>query len=136
MISKARLYQGADKESVKYTVIEDVFINGMFYAVGNAVELTPRDAKYYLPPLANVLELADERRVRSPSLSAYKRRRGMSQVSAKMRRGVGRYFHWCPGCQKMHPLLMAGRLTATWMLRHSRRVSSTTGLTATSVTTS
>ena len=28
----------------------------------------------------------------------------MSQVSAKMRRGVGRYFHWCPGCQKMHPL--------------------------------
>lgn len=59
MISKARLYQGADKDLVRYTVIEEVFISGMFYAVGETVELTPRDAKYYLPPLANVLELAD-----------------------------------------------------------------------------
>lgn len=28
----------------------------------------------------------------------------MGQVSAKMRRGEGRYFHWCPACQEMHPL--------------------------------
>ncbi len=28
----------------------------------------------------------------------------MSQVSAKLRRGVERYFHWCPGCEEMHPL--------------------------------
>lgn len=28
----------------------------------------------------------------------------MGQVSSKMRRGEGRYFHWCPGCKEMHPL--------------------------------
>lgn len=28
----------------------------------------------------------------------------MSQVSGKLRRGNGRYFHWCPGCEEMHPL--------------------------------
>ena len=28
----------------------------------------------------------------------------MGQVSAKMRRADGRYFHWCPACQEMHPL--------------------------------
>lgn len=26
------------------------------------------------------------------------------QVSAKLRRGEGRYFHWCPGCNAMHQL--------------------------------
>lgn len=28
----------------------------------------------------------------------------MSQVSSKLRRAEGRYFHWCPGCKTMHPL--------------------------------
>lgn len=28
----------------------------------------------------------------------------MGQVSSKLRRGVGGYFHWCPGCQEMHIL--------------------------------
>lgn len=28
----------------------------------------------------------------------------MGQVSSKLRRGQGAYFHWCPGCQEMHPL--------------------------------
>jgi hypothetical protein len=28
----------------------------------------------------------------------------MGQVSRVMRRGEGRYFHWCPGCEEMHPL--------------------------------
>jgi Family of unknown function (DUF6527) len=28
----------------------------------------------------------------------------MSQVSSKLRRGEGRYFHWCPGCVETHPL--------------------------------
>ena len=28
----------------------------------------------------------------------------MSQVSAKLRRGEGRYFHWCPACESLHPL--------------------------------
>lgn len=28
----------------------------------------------------------------------------MSQVSAVLRRGEGRYFHWCPACEEMHPL--------------------------------
>jgi len=28
----------------------------------------------------------------------------VSQVSAVLRRGPGRYFHWCPGCESMHPL--------------------------------
>jgi hypothetical protein len=28
----------------------------------------------------------------------------MGQVSSKLRRGEGRYFHWCPGCEEMHPL--------------------------------
>lgn len=28
----------------------------------------------------------------------------MSKVSPYLRRGEGRYFHWCPGCEMMHPL--------------------------------
>lgn len=28
----------------------------------------------------------------------------MSQVSSKLRRGQGRYFHWCPACEELHPL--------------------------------
>jgi hypothetical protein len=28
----------------------------------------------------------------------------MGQVSPKLRRGDGRYFHWCPACKKLHPL--------------------------------
>jgi len=28
----------------------------------------------------------------------------MGQVSSKLRRGVGQYFHWCPACEEMHPL--------------------------------
>lgn len=28
----------------------------------------------------------------------------MSQVSSVLRRGEGRYFHWCPACEEMHPL--------------------------------
>lgn len=28
----------------------------------------------------------------------------MNQVSSKLRRAPGRYFHWCPGCEHMHPL--------------------------------
>jgi hypothetical protein len=28
----------------------------------------------------------------------------MSQVSPVLRRGEGRYFHWCPGCKEMHQL--------------------------------
>lgn len=28
----------------------------------------------------------------------------MSRVSAVLRRGEGRYFHWCPACLEMHPL--------------------------------
>lgn len=28
----------------------------------------------------------------------------MSQVSLKLRRGEGRFFHFCPGCDCMHPL--------------------------------
>lgn len=28
----------------------------------------------------------------------------MSQVSAVLRRGEGRYFHWCPACYELHQL--------------------------------
>lgn len=28
----------------------------------------------------------------------------MSQVSTVLRRGEGRYFHWCPACERMHVL--------------------------------
>ena len=28
----------------------------------------------------------------------------MSQVSETMRRGETEFFHWCPGCNMMHPL--------------------------------
>lgn len=28
----------------------------------------------------------------------------MGQVSSKLRRGEGQYFHWCPACEEMHPL--------------------------------
>jgi hypothetical protein len=28
----------------------------------------------------------------------------MGQVSSKLRRGEGCYFHWCPACQELHPL--------------------------------
>lgn len=28
----------------------------------------------------------------------------MSKVSAVLRRGEGRYFHWCPACEQMHQL--------------------------------
>ena len=28
----------------------------------------------------------------------------MSQVSSKLRRAVGAYIHWCPGCEEMHQL--------------------------------
>jgi hypothetical protein len=28
----------------------------------------------------------------------------MGQVSSVLRRGVGRYLHWCPACQELHPL--------------------------------
>jgi hypothetical protein len=28
----------------------------------------------------------------------------MGQVSKFLRRGQDRYFHWCPACQRMHPL--------------------------------
>jgi hypothetical protein len=28
----------------------------------------------------------------------------MGQVSTKLRRGKGMYFHWCPACDEMHPL--------------------------------
>lgn len=28
----------------------------------------------------------------------------MGQVSSKLRRAEGRYFHWCPACEEMHPL--------------------------------
>lgn len=28
----------------------------------------------------------------------------MNQVSALLRRGEGRYFHWCPACEQTHPL--------------------------------
>jgi len=28
----------------------------------------------------------------------------VSQVSSKLRRGETQYFHWCPGCNEMHPL--------------------------------
>lgn len=28
----------------------------------------------------------------------------MSQISTKLRRGHASYFHWCPGCEEMHPL--------------------------------
>jgi len=28
----------------------------------------------------------------------------MNQVSSKLRRGESAYFHWCPGCNEMHPL--------------------------------
>lgn len=28
----------------------------------------------------------------------------MGQVSAVLRRGQGRYFHWCPACEEMHQL--------------------------------
>lgn len=27
-----------------------------------------------------------------------------SQVSSKLRRAEGRYIHWCPGCENLHPL--------------------------------
>ena len=40
----------------------------------------------------------------------------MSQVSTKLRRGEGRYFHWCPGCEELHQLpdgwTFDGNLTA------------------------
>lgn len=28
----------------------------------------------------------------------------MGQVSSKLRRGPAQFFHWCPGCEEMHPL--------------------------------
>jgi Family of unknown function (DUF6527) len=28
----------------------------------------------------------------------------VGQVSAVLRRGEGRYFHWCPGCNELHAL--------------------------------
>ena len=28
----------------------------------------------------------------------------MSQAGTKLRRGQTGYFHWCPGCEEMHPL--------------------------------
>lgn len=28
----------------------------------------------------------------------------MGQVSDYLRRGEGRYFHWCPGCEELHQL--------------------------------
>lgn len=28
----------------------------------------------------------------------------MGQVTSKLRRGEGRYFHWCPACEEMHQL--------------------------------
>ena len=28
----------------------------------------------------------------------------MNQVSTKMRRAPGRFFHYCPGCEQAHPL--------------------------------
>ena len=28
----------------------------------------------------------------------------MSKVSEILRRGQGRYFHWCPACERIHPL--------------------------------
>lgn len=28
----------------------------------------------------------------------------MNQVSPILRRAEGRYFHWCPACEEMHPL--------------------------------
>lgn len=28
----------------------------------------------------------------------------MGQVSSKLRRGEGRYFHWCPACKELHQL--------------------------------
>lgn len=28
----------------------------------------------------------------------------MNQVSPVLRRAVGRYIHWCPACEQMHPL--------------------------------
>src|SRR4051812_10078136 len=28
----------------------------------------------------------------------------MSRVSAKLRRGPDRHFHWCPACEELHPL--------------------------------
>jgi hypothetical protein len=28
----------------------------------------------------------------------------VGQVSAKLRRGVGRFFHWCPACNELHQL--------------------------------
>ncbi len=28
----------------------------------------------------------------------------MAQVSSKLRRGQGGYFHWCPACEEMHIL--------------------------------
>lgn len=28
----------------------------------------------------------------------------MSRISAVLRRGEGRFFHWCPACESMHPL--------------------------------
>ena len=28
----------------------------------------------------------------------------MGQVSSKLRRGAGGYFHWCPACEEMHHL--------------------------------
>ena len=28
----------------------------------------------------------------------------MSKVSPYLRRAEGRYMHWCPGCNRMHPL--------------------------------
>ena len=28
----------------------------------------------------------------------------MSRVSDKLRRGDGRYFHWCPACEELHQL--------------------------------
>jgi len=28
----------------------------------------------------------------------------MNQVSPILRRGTGRFFHWCPACEQVHPL--------------------------------
>jgi len=28
----------------------------------------------------------------------------MNQVSSTLRRAVGKYMHWCPACEEMHPL--------------------------------
>lgn len=33
---------------------------------------------------------------------------GMAKASPKFLAGHGRYFHWCPGCEVLHPLPLDG----------------------------